>query len=799
MSIYRLSVTRVKRRTGRSAVAAAAYRAGVNLTNEIDGVVHRYHKRKGVVYREIVIPDGSGADWALDRQTLWNAAERIEKRKDSRTATELQIALPHELSREAAIRLLKQFVAEVVARYGVAADIAVHVPGEDDNKKNIHAHVLLTTRKVMADGLGPKSDLERSNGDLTRAGLPLGAQQLERLRARWATLVNEALAAAKITEKVDHRSYARRGIDVWPQTQQGPTAHAQEQRAKAGKGPQPDRRKLDPKAAAYNIASIRRNPGAIPGELARQQSVFSRQDLARRLSSLVDPADFAEALARCEAASVLLRPAGKDENGHPTPPLYSTREQIILEQRLAHLAAAMARRPRRSASAHVAGAVMEAWMESGHRLDAEQIAAVKHVCSGAALSILVGRAGAGKTTTMQAAAAAWAANGDHVIGLAVSGAAAELLGRQAGLKSSLTVAQLLHRLRSGRLTLRPRDVILIDEASMVSSADLKAILEAANAAGSKVVLVGDPDQLQSVAAGGALRYLVEKLGAAWMENIRRQRSGTHREASMHLAAGRVAEALEIYAAEGSIRRPDTRDGAIAEIARAYLHGVSLGAEALVLGHSRADVADLNRAIRDELIAAGHLGTAAVFDGREFRHGERVVFRRKDARLGVQNGTMGRVVDLRDGRMVVEIEGDGQRRRVAFDASAYRAVAYGYAATIHRAQGQTADHVMVLGGRYWDRNLAYVALTRHRSKVRIYADQETFPDVADIIRVMSRRGNYGCTMDFVDPLYEAPRASAGAGTKPQEAPQRPQEAPQKPQEAPKAARRRNPSTDGPSPS
>ena len=786
MAIYRLSVSRVSRKSGRSAVAAAAYRAGVDLKNERDGQLHQYARRKGVLAAEILVPSGCGAEWGQDRAVLWNVAELSEKRADSRTATEFQIALPVELEREAAIALARRFAMELVSRYGVAADLAVHAPGKNSDKKNIHAHILLTTRKVMADGLGPKSDLELSDGDLRKQGKARGRVQIEAWRMRWAEMVNEALAEARIRQQVDHRSYARRGLDLWGQTQQGPQAHAQEHRAKAGKGPRPERRRLDPKAAAHNLASIRQNPGAIPGELARQQSVFSRRDLARRLHSLVREEDFATALALCESASVCLRKAGIDENGHPAPSLYSTTAQIELEQRLARLAISMARHRRSSIARQCTLLAIErAGAEKKISLDEEQIAAVQHICGDAQLSILVGRAGAGKTTALRAAALAWQAAGERVIGLAVAAKAATILRDEAGLAGSLTVAQLLYRLRSGRLRLRRGDVLLLDEVSMVSSVQLQQILQAANAAGSKVVLVGDPDQLQSVEAGGTLGYLVETCGAALMEDIRRQTSPAHRAASKLLAAGRVAEALGTYARERAVQRPATREAAIAGIVNDYMRVVGAGqAPPLVLGHSRLDVADLNAGIRLALKEAGRLGQSRNFDGREFSEGDQVVFRRTDRRMGVQNGTVGIIMSLHSDDMMVMVAGpDGQRRHVRVQAKKYTWIEHGYASTIHRAQGSTARAVLALAGAYWNRNLAYVALTRHREGMRLYADRETFPDDLDVVRVLERRGSHGCTLDFLDPL--APASGPGASAR-QDAdwPGRPNSQPRRPQEPPR---------------
>src|SRR5690606_38547407 len=118
----------ISRGSGRSAVAAAAYRCGERLLNERDGRVHDFTRKQGIAHAEIVLPEGISADWALDRSKLWNAAEAAEPRKDARVAREFEIALPHELNAEQRLKLTREFARELANRYGAAVDIAIHEP-----------------------------------------------------------------------------------------------------------------------------------------------------------------------------------------------------------------------------------------------------------------------------------------------------------------------------------------------------------------------------------------------------------------------------------------------------------------------------------------------------------------------------------------------------------------------------------------------------------------------------------------------------------------------------------------------
>ena len=233
MAIYHLAVKSVSRSTGRSSVAAAAYRSGDRLANDRDGLVHDYTGRGGVEASFIVTPEG--AEWAQDRSALWNAAEAAEKRKDAKTAREYELALPSELDADARRALVEAFAKDLSQRYGVAVDAAIHAPHDQGDDRNHHAHVLTTTRVVTADGLGAKT---RQLDVRSTAAI-----EVEAVRESWASLVNQSLDRAGHIERVDHRSYARQGLAIEPMVKLGPAASAIERRAQrqmpAGEKAQP--------------------------------------------------------------------------------------------------------------------------------------------------------------------------------------------------------------------------------------------------------------------------------------------------------------------------------------------------------------------------------------------------------------------------------------------------------------------------------------------------------------------------------------------------------------------------------
>jgi ATP-dependent exoDNAse (exonuclease V) alpha subunit len=218
MPLFRLNIQSLSRSTGRSAVAAAAYRAGERIRDQRTGTLHNYSARKDVVHREILLPGSAGAnvpDWATDRARLWNEAEGAERRRDSCVAREYQVALPCELGPSERLSLAREFAHEIADRYGVLVDLAIHDPKPEGNPRNYHAHLLTTTRVVSASGFGNKTGLDLSFEERLNQGLQ-GHREFHHLRERWAVLTNEAYRAAGLNLRVDHRSLVAQGIDREP-------------------------------------------------------------------------------------------------------------------------------------------------------------------------------------------------------------------------------------------------------------------------------------------------------------------------------------------------------------------------------------------------------------------------------------------------------------------------------------------------------------------------------------------------------------------------------------------------------
>lgn len=242
MAIYHCSIKIISRGKGKSAIAAAAYRAGEKITNEYDGITHDYTRKGGIVHTEILLPEHAPKEYA-ERNILWNAVEKIEKAKNSQLAREIELALPVELSREQNISLVREYVKNNFVDSGMCADICIH----DINGKNPHAHIMLTLRPFNEDKIwGDKQRKEYTldkNGD--KIYDPKKRQykcksvpttdwneqtKAEEWRAAWAQSVNTVLEQQDISERVDHRSYQRQGIEQIPTVHMGVAATQMEKK-----------------------------------------------------------------------------------------------------------------------------------------------------------------------------------------------------------------------------------------------------------------------------------------------------------------------------------------------------------------------------------------------------------------------------------------------------------------------------------------------------------------------------------------------------------------------------------------
>ncbi|MGH7073750.1 MAG: Ti-type conjugative transfer relaxase TraA [Stellaceae bacterium] len=587
MAIYHFSVQVIGRAAGRSAVAASAYRSGARLRDDRLDCDHDFSNKPGVVHSEVMLPENAPEEWR-DREKLWNDVEAFEKRKDAQLCREVEFAIPREMTQAQGVELAHDFVAREFVDRGMIADLNVHWDMGADGQPKPHAHVMLTMRSVDENGFGPKAR------DWNRTEL------VEQWRERWAGHVNEHLAELDIDARSDHRSLEAQGIDLEPQTKIGAPA----QRIEAA-GTEADRAEDHRRIARENGARIVANPSAALDAITQQQSTFTRRDMAMFAHRHSDGIDqFNEVVGAMRGAPDLVE-LGKDELGQDR---FTTRNMIEAEQRLHHATELMAERERHEVNDGDREAALARAEQRGLVLSGEQAVALAHVTDGRDLGIVVGYAGTGKSAMLGVAREAWEDAGYTVRGAALSGIAAENLEGGSGI-ASRTIASMEHGWSQGRDLLTSRDVLVIDEAGMVGTRQLEHVLSHAAEVGAKVVLIGDPQQLQSIEAGAAFRSIHERHGGAEISEVRRQREDWQRAATRDLATGRTGDAIHAYERNGMVHSAETREQARGDLIGRWDRERQADPDAsrIILTHTNAEVRELNEAARQKMRDAGDLG------------------------------------------------------------------------------------------------------------------------------------------------------------------------------------------------
>lgn len=777
MAIMFVRAQVISRGAGRSIVSAAAYRHRARMMDEQAGTSFSYRGgSRELVHEELALPDQVPA-WlrmAIDGQSvakaseaIWNALDAFETRIDAQLARELIIALPEELTRAENIALVLEFVRDNFTSKGMVADWVYH-----DKDGNPHIHLMTTLRPLTEEGFGPKKvpvlgedgeplrvvTPDRPNGKIVYKLWAGDKETMKAWKIAWAEAANRHLALAGHEIRLDGRSYAEQGLDGIAQKHLGP-----EKAALARKGVEMYFAPADLARRQDMADRLLVEPELLLKQLGNERSTFDERDIAKALHRYVDdPVDFSNIRARLMASDelVTLRPQQLDaETGKAAEPaVFTTREILRTEYDMARSAEVLSERKGFGVSQPQVTAAVQS-VETADpakpfKLDAEQVDAVGHVTGDNAIAAVVGLAGSGKSTLLAAARVAWESQGRRVIGAALAGKAAEGLEDSSGIRSR-TLASWELAWAGGRELLGRGDVLVVDEAGMVSSQQMERVLKAVEDAGAKAVLVGDAMQLQPIQAGAAFRAISDRVGFAELAGVRRQRDEWAREASRLFARGKVEEALDAHAAHGRLVEAQTRADIIDRIVSDWTdarkrmteqsvsrgnEGRLRGDELLVLAHTNDDVRKLNEALRKVMTDDGALGDGRTFQTargtREFAAGDRIMFLEnarflepRARRLGpqyVKNGMLGTVVSTGDkrGDALLSVRFDNGRDVIISEAS-YRNVDHGYAATIHKSQGSTVDRTFVLATAMMDQHLTYVAMTRHRDRADLYAAKEDF--------------------------------------------------------------------------
>ena len=547
MANYHLTVKGISRKSGRSCVAALAYRSATMLVDERTGEIYNYKNKDNVIYVEIMIPENANSwineiskECETSRQTalqrLSNIIEAAEKRIDARVYREIEFSLPQELTQDQNIAWAKEFVRNSCVAKGMVAILNFHFDvDKETGQEKPHCHVLLSTRELTETGFGLK------NREWDKKEL------VDEWREQCAQCQNAALKEHGFEVQVSHLSYADRELDIDPQPKRG-TKIAQ----MAERGIETDKQKIFDMVRLKNQFKIVKNPELVFSIVTSKHSTFSRKDVAKVLHRYIDDADQFRVLHDRLMASkelVNLEASGVHKDSHEL--VYTTKEMLRIEMGLVKTVEDLATQQTHKVASGVIDAVVTRHNEKLAKyggLSSDQKAAIQHMLSSNQISCVIGFAGAGKTTCLEVVKEAWEEAGYKVIGLAPTGKAARNM-EGCGIRA-MTIHKFLKAQDQKRERITDKSIVVLDEAGMVDSRRFAELLSLIDKVGAKIVPMGDGNQLQSVEAGPAFRLLTSRINSAVLETIVRQQIDWQREATRLFGTLQTKSALKLYQENG---------------------------------------------------------------------------------------------------------------------------------------------------------------------------------------------------------------------------------------------------------
>jgi len=484
LAIYHLTATVISRARGQSVAAAAAYRSGSALRDERYGLTHNYTRNRQTAHSEIMSPAGAPA-WVHDRETLWNRVEAGERRKDAQLARAIEIGLPVELSDSQSVALLRDYIAQEFVSKGMIADFCIR----RNDPNNPYAHILLTLREATTSGFGPKMRHWNRKSNLIE------------WRAAWAERANQHLARAGHVVRIDHRTLEAQQSELTPGRKMGIGRGRQLEQSLPGhlKERIAERQRI----AKQNGEMIIEDPTVALRAVSRQRPTFTHQELVQFLKSRTeDPAQLDAVLAAVMESNELVALA--PESGSPAR--FTSRDMLEAEKSLMKRVAAMAQR-----RGHGAPALLRMSELRLHSLIEEQLGAFEYMVGEGDIKVLALTPGSGKSALLTAVREVWESQGLQVIGAALSRIAVENLQAASGIESN-TLA--LHELAwvEGKDPLTLNHVVVVDGAEMIGLKQLERVLAVADKARSKLVLLGDSQQLEAMGSMSPLQSILDEAG-----------------------------------------------------------------------------------------------------------------------------------------------------------------------------------------------------------------------------------------------------------------------------------------------
>jgi len=462
-------------------------------------------------------------------------------------------------------------------------------------------------------------------------------------------------------------------------------------------------------------------------QVTAHASHFDRRDAVQAVADLLPngaPAGEVESVADAFLASDLIVHVAESAKGER----FTTKRIWELEREAIETARRMASEARGLAGELIAARVIQ----NRPTLKADQREMVERLLAGReGIVVVIGEAGTGKSFATVAAAEGWAQAGYELRAVAPTWRAANVL-REEGLEAT-TVAGLLRDLDRGKCDLSAQSALLVDEAAMVGSEDLASLIRHADSAQAKLVLIGDPEQLGSIDAGGLFAAIADRSEPISLHEVIRHNHDLDREAAKRIREGAGRDALALYRSADRITVAPDAEARREAMVEDWWRSHSQGDDALMVAKRNAEVERLNATARELLRAEGHLGNEEIeVGGARFAAGDQVITRVNDQSQDIYNRERWQVAEVDAQRKRVTLEGIDQARRAEvgreyLDRTTLNgeaaALQHAYVVTTYCAQGATVDRAYVMVDPSMDKQELYVATSRSREETYLYATPE----------------------------------------------------------------------------
>ena len=790
--MYHCNVKIISAKNNEGIIAKAAYNSGMLLENKkIDLVTgikiikkHDYRNKQGVVYSEIFGPKDIEIN-NKDRELLWQKVEEKDKREDSQYAKEIVIGLPKELTIEENIELIKEYIEDVFCSRGIVADVNYH----NDNKKNPHAHILVTMRKIEKDKEGFKfGNKERSWNS---------KEVLKDIRASYAFYQNKHLLLNGVNKQVTDKSYKDLGIGV-------------ESTCKIGKGFYiKDSERIEYNKYVYQerAEKLIRNPALVLRLLELEKQSFTKRDIEKKIEEILKKG---EKIVKEEVNTNVINTDLKDkkENHNDNNLKFTKEKEEILQGKILDKLISN-EEVKEVKGANIFGKkyyisskneklskdllditkkledinfvrtkikLGDFYIDRDKELSEEQRNAIEVLSNNSSIGVLRGKAVSGKTVMLKKICKIYKRSGTEVIALAPTAKVADdLMG--IGCKYSKTVdsIQSLEKyIESSKRALSQegmsiskihrqiklsgykhpfsreqgrRKLVIVDEAAMLSKEKMLYLSKAALENKAKIIFVGDENQLSPVRAlGGGFESILENVQEkVELKEVYRQKDEKDKEISRLLASYKISNAVEKISEKENMLNTIKGEGNLAilsmssEFVRNYKeNGVTDGRQ-VMLAHSRSDVRKINAITRESLKLLGYLRKGSnkqreyvsdeyLIDQKNIE--DKIEFYIGDQIICKKNN---KEIGVNNGERATVIGVSDNIIKIknskgeikTINISEYEEIEYAYAMTIHSSQGSTVEKSYIYMKQNMGYRLSYVGLTRHREECKIYISESDF--------------------------------------------------------------------------